>query len=169
MDTRKPRKTCAEVAGRRTFRILTSSQHPDENPLAWALLQKPISGSPSELVHILITCLKEVRLHVILSIMSVSPSCQLPYPTCHCSVSCKFLVSSKPSVVRMTNVGGYSHFPHSLPPSAFSTQSGCTPKPHPVVTKFLYTILEGDLGPEQVTLLKKLAVCSTRFPQWQSW
>jgi len=28
IDTRKPRKTCAEVVGRRTFRILTSSQHP---------------------------------------------------------------------------------------------------------------------------------------------
>jgi len=26
IDTRKPRKTCVEVAGRRTFRILTSSQ-----------------------------------------------------------------------------------------------------------------------------------------------
>ena len=27
VDTGKPRKTCVEVAGRRTFRILTSSQH----------------------------------------------------------------------------------------------------------------------------------------------
>ena len=27
LDRRKPRKTCVEVAGRRTFRILTSSQH----------------------------------------------------------------------------------------------------------------------------------------------
>jgi hypothetical protein len=27
LDTGKPRKTCAEVAGRRTFRILTSGQH----------------------------------------------------------------------------------------------------------------------------------------------
>jgi hypothetical protein len=26
LDTAKPRKTCVEVAGRRTFRILTSSQ-----------------------------------------------------------------------------------------------------------------------------------------------
>jgi len=26
LDTGKPRKTCAEVAGRRTFRILTSSR-----------------------------------------------------------------------------------------------------------------------------------------------
>jgi len=26
VDTGKPRKTCVEVAGRRTFRILTSSQ-----------------------------------------------------------------------------------------------------------------------------------------------
>jgi hypothetical protein len=26
LDTRKPRKTCAELAGRRTFRILTSSK-----------------------------------------------------------------------------------------------------------------------------------------------
>jgi hypothetical protein len=26
IDTRKPKKTCVEVAGRRTFRILTSSQ-----------------------------------------------------------------------------------------------------------------------------------------------
>ena len=26
LDTGKPRKTCVEVAGRRTFRILTSSQ-----------------------------------------------------------------------------------------------------------------------------------------------
>jgi hypothetical protein len=28
LNTGKPRKTCAEVAGRRTFRILTSSQQP---------------------------------------------------------------------------------------------------------------------------------------------
>ena len=27
IDTGKPRKTCVEVAGRRTFRILTPSQH----------------------------------------------------------------------------------------------------------------------------------------------
>ena len=26
LGTRKPRKTCVEVAGRRTFRVLTSSQ-----------------------------------------------------------------------------------------------------------------------------------------------
>jgi hypothetical protein len=139
----------------------------DENPLALALLQKPISCS--QLVHILITCLKQVQLHVILSTMSMSPSCDLPYPTGHCRVLCKFLVSSKPSVMRITNVGEYSPFPHSLSPSAFGTQSGCTPKPHSVVTKFLCTVLEGGLGPEQITILNKLAVCLTRFPQWRSW
>jgi len=29
LDTGKPRKTCVEMAGRRTFRILTSSQQSD--------------------------------------------------------------------------------------------------------------------------------------------
>jgi hypothetical protein len=31
LDRGKPRKTCVEVAGRRTFRILTASQQSDKN------------------------------------------------------------------------------------------------------------------------------------------
>ena len=48
IDTGKPRKTCVEVAGRRTFRILTSSQ------------QSGIQGVPQTFMRALTAANKDV-------------------------------------------------------------------------------------------------------------
>ena len=48
LDTGKPRKTSAEVAGRRTFRILTSSQHP-ATKVIYTPSKTKVAGSRSEM------------------------------------------------------------------------------------------------------------------------
>jgi hypothetical protein len=107
--------------------------------------------------------------------ISVSTSFQLPYPTGHSIVMCKFLVSSKLCVVSMTNVGGYSpvspllaaiRFQYSVRPYSKTTLSRYKEKLLYTCTRWsvLYPILEAGLDPEQLNLLENCSLFNKISP-----